>query len=267
MPNNETTLPEIHLGPGIPAVQVLHRDDAILALNKPAGMLSVPDRYKDERPNVMRLLQDAVKKPAGWATAMKLSYVANAHRLDFDTSGVYVIARTRAALTSLVRQFRERKTTKCYLALVRGRLPQNPLVIDEPILPDPRFPGRAMISRRGRPSQTRVETVQIFRDLTLVRAWPETGRLHQVRIHLQHVGCPIVCDRDYHGGTGLLLSDYKRRYSENFEGEKPLIARQALHAESIELDHPITGERLRIAAPLPRDLAVTIKQLTKYASA
>lgn len=267
MPDKENNLPEIHLGPGIPAVQVLHCDDAILALNKPAGLLTVPDRYKDERPNIMGLLHAAIKKPAGWAAAMHLSYVANAHRLDFDTSGVFIVARTRAALTNLVRQFRERKTTKCYLALVRGRLPQTPLVIDEPILPDPRWPGRAMISRRGRPSVTRVEAVQNFRDLSLVRAWPETGRLHQVRIHLKHVGCPIVCDRDYHGGPGLLLSDYKRRYSEGFEGEKPLIARQALHAESLELDHPVTGARLRIEAPVPRDLAVTIKQLTKYASA
>jgi RluA family pseudouridine synthase len=268
MPSKENTLPVLHLCPGIPPVEVLYCDDVLLALSKPAGLLCVPDRFKCERPNLMKLIQDGIKKPAGWATEMKLTYAANAHRLDFDTSGVFILARTRAALSNLVRQFREREMKKSYIALVQGRLPASPMEINEPILPDPRFPGRAMISRRGRPSVSRAETIQNFRGLSLVRVWPETGRLHQVRIHMKSVGCPLVCDREYSpAASPLKLSEFKRRYNEGFEGEKPLLARQALHAESIELKHPTTGELIRIEAPLPRDLAVTIKQLTKYAAA
>jgi len=267
MTKDKGQVTELHLGPGIPAVGVLYCDGDLLVVNKPAGLLSVPDRWQKERPNLMQLLQAAIKKPSGWAVELKLDYVANAHRLDFDTSGVFVIARSRESLAKLVRQFRGRDVRKSYVALVQGRLPDSPLVIDEPILPDPRRRGLAMISRRGRPSVSRAETVETFRGLSLVRVWPETGRLHQVRIHLKAAGCPIIGDRDYGSGEPLYLSDFKRKYSESHRGERPLLARMALHAESIELAHPGSGQPLRVEAPMPRDIAATIKQLGKYALA
>lgn len=263
----ENSRPVLHLAPGLDPVEILHIDGDLLVLNKPAGLLSVPDRWQKERYSLMKLLLAGIQKPAGWATEHQLEYVANAHRLDCDTSGVFVLARSRAALAALVRQFRERGMKKSYVALVRGRLPQSPLVINEPILPDPRRPGLAMIARRGRPSVSRAETIQNFREYALVRVWPETGRLHQVRLHLKAAGCPVVCDRDYFSGAPLYLSEFKRRYSESGVGERPLLMRQALHAESIELLHPVTNEPLRVEAPLPRDLAVAVKQLTKYALA
>lgn len=267
MSKTEKARPVLHLAPGLEPVEILHLDDDLLVLNKPAGLLSVPDRWQKERYSLMKLLLAGVQKPAGWATAHQLGYLANAHRLDCDTSGVFVIARSRAALANLVRQFRERGLKKSYVALVRGRLPQSPLVIDEPILPDPRRPGLAMISRRGRPSVSRAETIRVFREYALVRVWPETGRLHQVRIHLKAAGCPVACDRDYFSGAPLYLSDFKRRYSAPALGERPLLLRQALHAESIEFLHPATNLPVRVEAPLPRDLAVAVKQLTKYALA
>ena len=266
MSAKERTLPALHLGPGIPPVGILYIDADILVLDKPAGMLAVPARFQKERSSLMMLLHAGIAKPAGWATELKLDYVANAHRIDFDTSGVFVLARSRAALAKLVAQFRDRHIKKSYVALVHGCLPESPLVIDRPIMPNLRHPGRAMISPRGRPSVSRAETIQQFRSLAFVRVCPETGRLHQVRVHLKSVGCPIVCDSDYGNGQPLLLSEFKRRYSAPAEGERPLLARQALHAESVELVHPSTGELLRIEAPLPRDMAVTLKQLGKYAA-
>ncbi len=265
MTQKEKPWPVLYLGAGLPPVEVLYCDTDLLILNKPAGLLCVPDRHQSERPNLMQLLHAAVKKPAGWATELRLDYIANAHRLDFDTSGVFVLARSRAALASLVRQFRDRSVKKSYVALVRGGLRESPLVIDRPIRPDPRHPGRAVISERGRPSVSRAETIEEFRGVSLVRVWPETGRLHQVRVHLKSVDCPIVCDASYGSPAPLMLSEFKRRYNVPFEGERPLIARQALHAESIELQHPARDEALRIEAPMPRDMAVTIKQLAKHA--
>lgn len=265
MTTTQRDVTELHLGPGIPAVGVLHVDEDLLIVNKPAGLLAVPDRWQKERPSLMKLLHAAIRKPAGWALALKLDYVANAHRLDFDTSGVFVLARSRDALAKLVRLFRTREVKKSYLALVCGRPSASPLIIEEPILPDPRRPGLAMTSSRGRPSVSRIETIQEFRGHALVRVWPETGRLHQVRVHLKAAGCPLVCDRDYGSGQPLYLSDFKRRYSESGQGERPLLARMALHAESIELLHPGRGGALRVEAPLPRDLAAAIKQLGRHA--
>lgn len=240
-------------------------DDHLLIVDKPAGLLAVPDRWDASRPSLIKLIHAAIAKPAGWATACGLTYAANAHRLDHDTSGVYVLARTRPALTDLVRQFRYREVKKTYLALVRGALASSPLTIDSPIGPDTRRPGLAMISARGRPSLSVAETVESFRGLSLVRVRPETGRLHQVRLHLKAAGCPIVCDADYGTNEPLYLSAFKKRYFESGAGERPLLARQALHAESVDLKHPATGERLRVEAPLPRDMAVAIKQLARHA--
>lgn len=268
MTEKGNTLPVLHLGPGVPPVEVLYVDGDLLVLNKPAGLLSVPDRWDAARPNIMRLLHDGIRKPAGWATSLGLVYVANAHRIDFDTSGVFVLARSRSALAKLVRAFRDHDVKKSYVALVHGCLPESPLVIDKPIAPDPRKPGHSMISLRGRPSLSRAETITKFRGVSFVRVWPETGRQHQVRVHLAAVGCPIVADRGYApSGAPLYLSEFKRRYSTGDAGEKALVARQALHAESIEFIHPSTSQPLRIEAPLPRDLAVAVKQLTKYALA
>lgn len=255
----------LHLGPGIPPIAVLYCDREILALDKPAGMLAVPDRWDADRPCLIKLVHAAIEKPARWAVAMGLTYAANAHRIDHDTSGVFVLARTRAALASLVRQFRDRTVKKTYIAIVRGALPSSPLTIDQPIAPDTRKPGLAIVTARGRPSLSRAETVDTFRGLSLVRVRPETGRLHQVRVHLKAAGCPILCDADYGSPEPLLLSAFKKRYAESGAGERPLLARQALHAESIEVIHPTTGLPVRIESPLPRDMAVAVKQLGKYA--
>ena len=255
----------LHLGPGIPEVPVLHIDEDLLILDKPAGLLSVPDRWDREKPNLMRQLQAGIAKPSNWAKALGLAYVANAHRLDRDTSGVFVVARTRTALAAMVRQFRGRSLKKTYVALVVRQPESSPLTIDKAILPNPQRPGLAMISERGRPSVTVVEIIERFSRHTLVRARPETGRLHQVRLHLKAIGCPIACDGDYGSGAPMYLSDFKRRYDPPRDGERPILARQALHAESIEFDHPRTGERLRVEAPLAKDMAVVAKHLGRYA--
>ena len=246
-------------------VNVLFVDDAMMVLNKPSGLLCVPDRWDRTRENLIGLLIAGIKAQAPWTRRLGISYIANAHRIDCDTSGVFVMSKTREALSALISQFRHRTVTKTYLAMVRGSLPSPNVVCNEPILPDSRRLGLATINAKGRPSTTRFELVESFRGVSLVRAFPETGRLHQVRVHLKALGCPIVADVDYGDGAPLLLSAVKRKYKSSGREERPLLGRMALHAESVRLLHPVTGNPLTIEAPMPRDFKATVTQLRRIA--
>jgi 23S rRNA pseudouridine1911/1915/1917 synthase len=238
------------------AVEILYEDDAILAVNKPAGLLAVPDRFDKDKPDLVSLLQ-----------AARLSEtLANVHRLDFNTSGVFVVAKNQEAFRDLVRQFRDRQTRKMYAALVKGTPDISPLTIDLPIGRHPRFPGLARIDHsRGSDGRSIINVRERFRGYALLEVVIETGRMHQIRVHVQAIGCPLVGDPDY-GGTPLLLSKIKPDYkAKDEEPERPLLDRPALHAERLTLTQPSTGQSLTIEAPWPKDLTVTLKQLRKYA--
>lgn len=235
---------------------ILYEDDQVLVVNKPAGLLVVPDRWDKNKRNLMHVVREARHG----------QYLTNAHRLDRDTTGVLVLARSHETLSKLAEQFRKKETQKVYVALVRGRPAQAEMTIDLPIGPNVARPGLVRIDKaHGKPSMTRVVVAETFRRLTLVRAFPLTGRSHQIRVHLSAIGCPIVADRDYGDGEPLLLSDFKRAYKES-GFEKPMINRQALHAEQLSLVHPTSGEPVTFAAPWPRDMEVAVKQLRKYGS-
>jgi len=251
----------IRLSREFPSVEVLHETDEFLALNKPAGLLAVPDRFDKARPNLMALLQAA--RPDEW--------LANVHRLDFNTSGVLVIARNRDAFRALTRQFRNRETRKTYAAIVRGMLETSPLTIDLLIGPHPKFPGLARVDlAHGSEARSIVTVREKFRGFTLLEVVIETGRLHQIRVHLQAIGCPVVGDPDY-GGAPLFLSQLKRKYkAKEEEEERPLLDRPALHAEQLTLIRPREGkppgEPLTITAPWPKDLTVALKYLRRFAA-
>jgi RluA family pseudouridine synthase len=247
--------------------EVLLVDGDVLALNKPAGVLAVPDRFDKSRENLMGWLHDAIRRGDPWAVALGLQYVANVHRLDRDTTGVFLLARTRSALADLVAQFRGREVEKSYLALVRGEPAKSPMTVDSPIVPDPRRPGLSKTLRTGKPSVTDIEVVRRFRGYALVRARPKTGRLHQVRLHLRAAGCPVVADADYGNSRPLYLSDIKRSYKPSNGEETPMVGRTALHAESLTFRSPATGARVTVTAELPKDMGLALKYLEKYALA
>jgi len=236
-------------------VEVLHEDENILAVNKPAGLLAVPDRFDKSKPNLMSLLQAARPDES----------LANVHRLDFNTSGVFVIARNRDAFRHLARQFRDRETTKMYVAIVRGVPDRSPTTIELPIAPHPRFPGLARVEHsRGSEARSVVAVREQFRGFALVEVVIETGRMHQIRVHLQAIGCPLVGDPDY-GGAPLLLSQIKRKYkTKEDEEERPLLDRSALHAEQLAFLPPASHAPLAITAPWPKDLTVAVKYLRKF---
>jgi 23S rRNA pseudouridine1911/1915/1917 synthase len=275
---------------------VIHEDEALVAFDKPSGLLVAPDRWDKTRENLMDLIHAHPRYGHG---------VANVHRLDADTSGLLLCAKTKPALDFLTGQFQSKTVEKKYHAFVVVLPPEGAMKVIAPIrdasgaLPDmftvelalgedERQPGRMRVfkGRGGKDSVTEFRTLERFRGsqrptgrsragaeaigasgFAFVECRPLTGRTHQLRVHLAAAGAPILNDPFY--GTPdvtLRLSDLKRGYKGRAD-EKPLIGRLALHASALTLTHPTTRERVTLQAPLPHEFDVALKYLRKFASA
>lgn len=235
--------------------QVLFESASALVVDKPPRLPTVPDRAGDH--GIHGLL--AALRPGA-----DLRIV---HRLDRDTSGCLVLAKGIEAARHFDRLFTGGEVRKTYVALVHGVPQQAEFSIDACLGPDRRRPGKVMASASMRPgfraACTRVVVRTSFARQALLELHPETGRGHQLRVHLQSVGHPIVGDADY-GGQPLLLSQVKPGYKRRAGGtERPLVARMFLHAASIEFDD-LDGTAVRVDAELPEDLALALRQLANY---
>jgi RluA family pseudouridine synthase len=247
-------------------IPVVFEDEHLLAINKPARLLTSPDRYDANRPNLMRLLHRGIEEAKPWAKERGLTYLANAHRLDFETTGVLLLAKDKPALVKLADMFGTDKPLKTYIALAQGTPEKDEFEVDAPLAPHPTSLGLMRIDpKHGKKSKTLFTVVTKFRGYTLLKCQPLTGRTHQIRVHLRHVRLSILGDPLYRGGK-LHLSDIKRAYRPRTDKEeRPLISTVALHAEQLSLPHPITGEQVTITAPWPKDLEVAVKYLKMFA--
>jgi 23S rRNA pseudouridine955/2504/2580 synthase/23S rRNA pseudouridine1911/1915/1917 synthase len=247
-------------------IPVLFEDEHLLALDKPAGLLTSPDRHDAERPSLMKLLHAGIAAGKPWARERNLIYLANAHRPDVETSGVFLLAKNKPALVALANVFGTEKPARKYTALVQGNPPEDQFEMDAKLAPHPVIPGFVSVDpKNGKKSKTQFTVLERFSGWTLLRCLPLIERAHQVQAHLRHAGFPIVGDELYNGKP-LWLSRLKRDFRlKPGREERPLISRTALHLEELTLPHPVTGEMLAITAPRPKDLKVAVKYLRQYA--
>ena len=227
-PESETVAPEI-----IP-LEILFEDNSIIAVNKPSGMVIYPAAGHNSGTLINGLLAHCSLAHIG---APRRPGVV--HRLDAGTSGVIVVAKTDSAYHHLVDQFKKSEVFKKYLALVQGRIAEDEGLIDAPLGRDPNDYQRMKVVKSGKPAVTEFRVLKKFKHQTLVEAYPKTGRTHQIRVHFQAIGHPVVGDEKY--------------------GREPVNpvnkVRLHLHAWELKFWHPVTGQRLQLAAPLPSEFA------------
>jgi 23S rRNA pseudouridine1911/1915/1917 synthase len=237
-------LPRRAAAPRGPGITILHLDDEVVVIDKPAGVLVHPTSDGEEDTVLARLVVELGRR---LGVPRKVFVV---HRLDRDTSGVMVLARTHAAAEHLQRQFRAHSVSRRYLALALGDV-EREVVVDRAI-GRPR-PGarRAALCSGGRPARTTLRPLERLGAVTLVEADLGTGRTHQVRVHLSSLGHPVLGDAVYGAGRA----------------DPVPVARLALHAAHLGFVHPTTGARLEFAAPLPPDLGEAISAARRRAPA
>jgi 23S rRNA pseudouridine955/2504/2580 synthase/23S rRNA pseudouridine1911/1915/1917 synthase len=226
-------------------------------IDKPAGLLSIPDREGKET-SLKILLKE------------KYGEIFTVHRLDRETSGLILFARNAEAHKHFSAGFmassagEERAVKKIYQGLVIGSIPEKTSTITAPIKEHPALNGTMMVHRQGKTAITDYEVLEDFGIFSLVKFHIHTGKTHQIRVHMKEIGHPIVCDKLYGDGKPLLVSALKSRYnlSKKEEEEKPIVNRLALHSWQLGfLD--MQGEWIEMESPLPKDLRAALQQLRK----
>ncbi|MEM9801781.1 MAG: RluA family pseudouridine synthase [Planctomycetota bacterium] len=248
-------------GRAIAELDVLYEDDAIAVIDKPAGLVT----HSNPRQRSGTVADLAVKRYGDLPRVQGEDRPGIVHRLDRLTSGVMVLGRTRAALEALKAQFQARSVEKTYLAVVHGTPRFDTEWLTGAIRPSPKNPERMRVisgpeaeelveEGEARSAETFIERLEDFGCATLVAAHPKTGRTHQIRVHLQSAGIPIVGDRLY-GPRGAVATP--------LPPDAPKLERPALHARRIAFEHPVSGERVTFEAPVPADVEALLDALRR----
>ena len=230
-------------------------DEDLVAINKPSGLLTIPDR-EGKDVSLKQMLKE------------KYGAIYTVHRLDRDTSGIVVFAKNESAHKALSQQFEQRATTKIYNGLVLGKPSETKGKIDEPIAEHPTKKGYMTVYKKGKESITEYEVIESFRLYSWLKFQILTGRTHQIRVHMKYLGHAIVCDEIYGDGKPVYISSIKKKafkLSKEEEAERPILLRLALHSSRLSFE--FNGKEYHLEAELPKDLRALLNQLRKNQSA
>jgi 23S rRNA pseudouridine1911/1915/1917 synthase len=238
-------------------LDILYEDAAMVAVNKPPGMVVHPAKGHWSGTLTSALaFHISQLSTVGGPTRPGI-----VHRLDRDTSGVILVAKTDTAHQALAAQFEARTVSKEYIAITRGTVDRDQDIIAQPIGAHP-YQREKMAIRAGhstsRPARTEFHVQQRYRGFSKILAMPKTGRTHQIRVHLANIGCPVLCDRLYAGHAQITSNQIL-----GGNDDTVLLDRQALHAHRISFRHPTSDKSMTIEAPLPQDMLRLVEFLEK----
>lgn len=245
-------------------LSVLFEDEAMIAIDKPAGMVVHPAKG-NWKGTLASALAFRFKDLSDVGGPTRPGIV---HRLDRDTSGIILIAKSNAVHLALSEQFEQRTVAKQYFALVIGKVELDRDIINLPIGPHP-YQRDKMAIRKDHPqskaAETRYEVTERFEGISAVRVEPKTGRTHQIRVHMDHIGAPVLCDRLYAGhakiSRGELLKRMAKKQPPQAGDDDVLLERQALHAHRIQFQHPTSGKKIELESPFPSDIQNVLETL------
>ena len=236
-------------------LSIIFENEDFLAVNKSAGVLTIPDRHDETQLSLYKILLQQYGK------------IFIVHRLDRETSGLVLFAKNDVSHRYLSQLFEQRHIEKIYLGIIRGSLPAKKGAINEAIAEHPLHKGVMTVSKKGKPSLTEYEVTEDYGIYSLVQFNIHSGRTHQIRVHMKFAGHPIACDHVYGDGKPILLSSFKRKYklSSHDDEEKPLIKRLALHSQRL-IFMDAHEKRHTLEASLPKDMNALLQQLKKNRS-
>lgn len=251
------------VGEDIP-IDVVYEDDDVLVVNKPAGMVVHPGHgnYSGTLINALIYHFDNLPKNSNERPGL-------VHRIDKDTSGLLVVAKTEEAMTHLAKQFFDKTSERLYYALVWGNVEEDEGTVEGNIGRHPKNRLQNTVymgddADKGKPAVTHYKVLERFGYVTLVSCQLETGRTHQIRVHMKHIGHTLFNDERY-GGERILKGTTFSKYKQFVENCFKILPRQALHAKTLGFVHPTTGEKMRFNSEVPKDMTECIEKWRNYA--
>lgn len=253
-------------------IDVVHEDDALLVVNKPAGMVVHPGHgnYSGTLINALIYHFENLPHPSASPKTGNSERPGLVHRIDKDTSGLLVIAKTETAMTHLAKQFFDKTSQREYVALVWGNVENDEGTVEGNIGRHPKNRLQNMVFEgedadlNGKPAVTHYRVLERFGYVTLVSCRLETGRTHQIRVHMKYIGHTLFNDERY-GGERILKGTSFTKYKQFVENCFKILPRQALHAKTLGFEHPTSGKWMAFDSPVPEDMQLCIEKWRAYA--